>query len=328
MARCFTFTSAHFPSSSTLSIAKGARNGPARRRASTSLLPRGRRPDASGTRDPPSALECGQRLAASTSILVADGAVRTASPVAGVRTWAASGGTAGDTGHMTMEPSVTAVGELVTLLDHILEEHGFGRDHWHSLIWNLSTIEPVQWTALPPGGGRTIREIVLHVGSGFLMYESHAFGDGTRLHGDRIVNGVGPGETPEETTAWLRLAHATLRERVAGLTDDQLGKPEDPMGRDVRDAPDPGVDDPAPALSRRRDQPYPGPAPGQRRLGSRRHGSHRKPLTRLTSRATGLRVIPSPVTARSAVLPFPAGWAVVTSVFSPSRPVSRNQLRR
>jgi len=124
---------------------------------------------------------------------------------------------------MNPQPSTSAVGELVTLFDHVLEEHGFGWDHWHSLVWNLRNTEPAQWTALPPGGGRTIREIVIHLGGTFLMYENHAFGDASRGWGDYVVDGVAPGHTPEETTVWLRVAHGALRQRVAELTDDQLG---------------------------------------------------------------------------------------------------------
>ena len=125
---------------------------------------------------------------------------------------------------MAQDPSRTAVSELVTLFDHTLEEHGFGRDHWMSLVWNLHNVAPEQWTALPPGGGRTIRELVIHIGKTFLGYASHAFGDGSREWDDLVVDGVGPGQTPAETTAWLSLAHAEARKGIVGLTDDQLNE--------------------------------------------------------------------------------------------------------
>ncbi len=57
---------------------------------------------------------------------------------------------------MSIGTSTAAVSELVTMFDHVLEEHGFGWDHWHSLLWNLHNVEPEQWAQLPPGGGRTI----------------------------------------------------------------------------------------------------------------------------------------------------------------------------
>jgi uncharacterized damage-inducible protein DinB len=120
----------------------------------------------------------------------------------------------------------TEVETLVRLLDHTLEESAaeFGWDHWHSLLWNLRNIEPGEWTRPPPGGGRTIRELVEHIGGTWLMYASHAFGDERRQWGDRVVDGIGPGQAPEETVTWLRRAHAVFREAVSALTDDQLGE--------------------------------------------------------------------------------------------------------
>ena len=125
---------------------------------------------------------------------------------------------------MSTMQSRAAVNELLIMFDHVLEEHGFGWDHWHSLLWNLHNVAPDEWTRMPPGGGRTIRELVVHVGSTFLMYASHAFGDRSRDWSERDIDGLGPGDTPEQTEAWLRRAHATLRDCIAGLTDDQLGE--------------------------------------------------------------------------------------------------------
>lgn len=127
---------------------------------------------------------------------------------------------------MTGEASRAAVNELVTLLDHVLDEDAadFGWDHWHSIVRNLSTVAPGEWDTLPPGGGRTIRELATHIGGTFLSYESHAFGDGSRDWGDREIDGLGPGGTPEEMVTWIRRAHAELRNSVAALNDDQLGE--------------------------------------------------------------------------------------------------------
>ena len=135
---------------------------------------------------------------------------------------------------MTNERSRAAVNELTILFDHVLEEHGFGWDHWHSLLWNLRNVEPEQWTQAPPGGGRTIRELSIHIGACFLMYEDHAFGDASRDWSDRVIDRIGPGESPEDTVAWLRRAHGVLRESIAKLTDDQLGEPRKlPWGEEV-----------------------------------------------------------------------------------------------
>ena len=127
---------------------------------------------------------------------------------------------------MTKEPSRAAINELLALFDHAMDERAaeFGWDHWHSLARNLSTVAPDEWDKRPPGGGRTIRELATHIGGTYLLYASHAFGDGSRQWGDREVDGVGLGETPEEMLAWLRLTHATLRNSMSVLTDDQLGE--------------------------------------------------------------------------------------------------------
>lgn len=118
----------------------------------------------------------------------------------------------------------SAVKELTTLFDHILEEHGFGWDHWHSLLWNLHNVESEEWNRAPEGGGRTIREIAIHVGLGWLSYANHAFGDGTREWGDYETNGVTPGKTLSDVEPWLRAAHQSFRESFSTLTDDQLGE--------------------------------------------------------------------------------------------------------
>ncbi len=123
-----------------------------------------------------------------------------------------------------MTRSRVEVASLVGQLDRMLDEHDseFGRLHWHSLIRNLSTVRPEDWDALPPSGGRTIRELAMHIGSGFPYYANHAFGDGTREWSDKVVNGVAPGTMPEEIATWRRAAHAEFRNAVARLIDDQL----------------------------------------------------------------------------------------------------------
>lgn len=118
----------------------------------------------------------------------------------------------------------SATMELTSLFDHVLEEHGFGWDHWHSMLWNLHNVRPEDWNRTPQGGGRTIREIVIHVGLGWLTYSNHAFGDATREWGDVIVDGIDPGTTLAEIEPWLRAAHRSLRDKIAALTDAQLGE--------------------------------------------------------------------------------------------------------
>lgn len=116
----------------------------------------------------------------------------------------------------------SAINELTILFDHILEEHGFGWDHWHSLLWNLHNVRPEDWDALPAGGGRTIRELVIHIGRGWVAYGDNALSGTERPWGDDDLDGVLPGTTPEEVERWLRAAHSRFRSALAELTDDRL----------------------------------------------------------------------------------------------------------
>ena len=123
-----------------------------------------------------------------------------------------------------MSSSRAAVDALVLLLDHSMEETAdeFGYDHWHSILWNLHNVRPEDWDALPVGGGRTIGELVPHIGLCYLMYENQAFGDRQRQWGDGQIDGGPRPETPEEWIAWMRTAHGIFRSSVAALTDEQL----------------------------------------------------------------------------------------------------------
>lgn len=124
-----------------------------------------------------------------------------------------------------MTSSRAAVDELVILLDHSLEETAdqFGYDHWHSLIWNLHNVRPEDWEVAPAGGGRTIGDLVRHIGMCYLMYENQAFGDQQRQWGDGQIDGAPRPETPDEWIAWVRASHRIFRDSVAKLTDEQLG---------------------------------------------------------------------------------------------------------
>lgn len=127
-----------------------------------------------------------------------------------------------------------AVTELTMLFDHVLEEHGFGIDHWHSLLWNLHNVRDEDWRALPQGGGRSILELVVHIGDGWLGYDSSVFGDGSREWGDRTIDEVELEYTPEAIETWLRAAHKLLRDNIANLTDGQLGeKRRAPWGEEL-----------------------------------------------------------------------------------------------
>jgi len=123
-----------------------------------------------------------------------------------------------------MNSSRAVVDALVLLLDHSMEETAeeFGYDHWHSILWNLHNVRPEDWDAIPAGGGRSIGDLVPHIGMCYLMYENQAFGDRSRQWGDGQIDGGPRPETPEEWTAWMRAAHGIFRTSVAALTDEQL----------------------------------------------------------------------------------------------------------
>ena len=124
-----------------------------------------------------------------------------------------------------MERSRSQVDALVQLLDHTLDEgeSAFGDHRWHSLVGNLISVTPDAWDARPAGAGRTIRELVWHLGVTYLMHENHAFGDRSLRKADAGIDvGVGFGSAPEAHIRWLRGCHTVFRDSVAGLTDNRL----------------------------------------------------------------------------------------------------------
>jgi len=78
---------------------------------------------------------------------------------------------------------------------------------------------------VPPGGRRSIREIVYHVAGAKLMYENHAFGEADLTWDDAAAAGADRVSTIADAVAWLQEGQAQLRESVAGLDDDELTSP-------------------------------------------------------------------------------------------------------
>ena len=109
-----------------------------------------------------------------------------------------------------------AVDALLYLLDD-----GFEGGRWHSLLGNLADVAPAEWTWLPPGGSRSLRDVVHHVGVCKLMYENHAFGDAS-LTWESVDPPDATLADPAAALAWLRAAHACLRTSVASLDDADL----------------------------------------------------------------------------------------------------------
>ena len=91
-----------------------------------------------------------------------------------------------------------------------------------STIANLATVREEDWTWLPPGGARSIRDLVQHIGGSKLMYADAAFAGGSLRFDDPILDGEGSLGTVGMGVAWLRAAHAALRAGVAALDDADL----------------------------------------------------------------------------------------------------------
>jgi hypothetical protein len=86
-------------------------------------------------------------------------------------------------------------------------------------------VTPEDWLWIPPGGNRTIRDIVQHVGGCRLMYHDHAFAGATLTWDDPLVEGTGTLADVTSAIAWLRAGHERLRRAVAALNDAELPRP-------------------------------------------------------------------------------------------------------
>lgn len=95
-----------------------------------------------------------------------------------------------------------------------------GLPKWHSLLGNLRAVRADDWRWVPPGGRRSIRDIVDHLGARY-VWDSQAFGDGS-IHWNRPGSApvLAAEATPAEAEEWLRDAHGRLRGHVAALADD------------------------------------------------------------------------------------------------------------
>jgi hypothetical protein len=114
--------------------------------------------------------------------------------------------------------------EIVQHLLHALDQ-AFEGDRSHSLLSNLGSVGPDDWRWTPPGGHRSIRDMVQHVGGCKLMYENHAFGDRTLTWADPRVDGIGALESISGAIAWLREGQRVLRQSIAALDDAELARP-------------------------------------------------------------------------------------------------------
>jgi len=134
--------------------------------------------------------------------------------------------------------SRSAVDALVYLLDEAFE----GKDKpWHSILGNLASCTEDDWLWTPPGGARSIRALMAHVGGAALLYYDRVFGGG-EVFGDppnadwnapagdlglgiEDLETYGPidNEPPmADVVAWVEERARIFRNAVAGLDDDGL----------------------------------------------------------------------------------------------------------
>ncbi len=125
--------------------------------------------------------------------------------------------TSQSTGAASPASSRTAIDTLAWLI-----EDAFEGDPAQSLLANLRGLRDEDWTALPPGGGRSIADILEHVAWSKWMYEDYAFGSAT-LRGDQppLVPAAGVRSRPhDELITWLTDGHHRWLASVRSMPDD------------------------------------------------------------------------------------------------------------
>jgi hypothetical protein len=108
-----------------------------------------------------------------------------------------------------------------------LMDEAFEGNREHCLLANLRSVPADGWSWLPPSGGRSVFDIVLHVGACKFVYENHAFGDGS-MRWDRpgTVPTIQRDTPPAAIIDWLQAGQQALKDSVAALADDgELMKP-------------------------------------------------------------------------------------------------------
>jgi uncharacterized damage-inducible protein DinB len=118
---------------------------------------------------------------------------------------------------MTSSASRVAIDTLVRLI-----EEAFDGDPSHSLLANLHDLREEDWTATPGASGRSIADILEHVGWSKWMYEDYAFGSAS-MRGDQpplIPMGGERSRPRNELLTWLTEGHRRWLVSVRALMDD------------------------------------------------------------------------------------------------------------
>ena len=117
---------------------------------------------------------------------------------------------------MSTPTAPPAISQLLYLLDEAFES----TTNEQALLGNLRALVPEDWLWVPPGGHRSIRDIVRHVGGCKFMYHDYAFGGATLTWEDPLVDGVDTLDSSVSAIAWLRAGQERLRQSIAALDDD------------------------------------------------------------------------------------------------------------
>ncbi len=109
------------------------------------------------------------------------------------------------------------------VLEHLIWSlnQSFQEKKEHSLIQNLSSVTTEDLDQVVPGGGRTMRDLIVHCAAVKLMHANHAFGDATATFWN-----TWQGEEPvseasfEDLLEWLEEAHDQVIRSVKDLSAD------------------------------------------------------------------------------------------------------------
>ncbi len=111
-----------------------------------------------------------------------------------------------------------------TLVDSLCQQvaMAFEGSSSDSLMSNLANLQEGDWHALPPGGGRSIADILEHIGWCKWMYEDYAFGSSS-LRGDLppiIPEGNARSRPVAELLKWLKEGHQKWLGSIQLLNSD------------------------------------------------------------------------------------------------------------
>ena len=109
------------------------------------------------------------------------------------------------------------------VLEHLIWSlnQSFQEKKEHSLVQNLSSVTTDDLDEVVPGGGRTMRDLIIHCAAVKFMHANHAFGDATATFWNTWDQEEPVSEASfEDLLVWLEAAHAQVIQAVNDLRDD------------------------------------------------------------------------------------------------------------